>query len=192
MLCISTRVIALALFATLYIDIFVMIVACQIIIYAIANYAAKREPEIKYRGEECCIAISRATITCCIYPLVSLCDNYCECEEEGFKSLYNNIRLVIFQIGTGISSVYNILLDRNVNTTFYSIYWVVMFIETIVLVYHWYIAVPDKLWYHDVAISYVICAYFASLFIKLGHRYVRQNSRIYPINANGISIDLNA
>ncbi len=95
-----------------------------------------------------------------------------------------------FYIGLGIGITYtfnNFLVTFEENDDddhvllrkycLYVAYWVILMAENVTLVSLWYISTVGKdLWYHDIAIAYVIAAYFVSFFVKTLHTKMRRHN----------------
>ncbi len=99
------------------------------------------------------------------------------------------VSFVIFSLGLGIGYLLNILMVSYNQVSlvfqtyvFYFCYWMVLMIETTILISIWYAENQDNdLWYNDVAIAYVITAYSISVAIKTFHVSTFQQNKGKPI-----------
>ena len=83
-----------------------------------------------------------------------------------------NIFDVFASIFTACGFLFNIFAGGRISFRMYLLYWTFIFVENIVIISLWYQWSSDfGFWYHDWAISYIICAYFLSLIVKGFHCY---------------------
>ncbi len=150
-LCISARILALSLFATVYRYWFAGIVTVHIIIiFSVMLYNMVKQLEEAVEG----------------------------------------MIFIIFSLGLSMGYLFNILIvsyDRLLSSAFqtyrfYLCYWIVLMTETTILISIWYAENQDNdLWYRDVAIAFVIPAYFISVAIKTFHVSTLQQNKGKPI-----------
>ena len=81
------------------------------------------------------------------------------------------IRLSFMSLLLSIAMVVNMFHGPcSVSFTYYIIYWCLMFIENVVMISLWYQWSTDfRLFFHDLAIIFVIIAYVFSLILKSAH-----------------------
>ena len=138
-LCISSRIIALSLFATIYRYWFAGIVIVHIIVIFLATLRKdfhENKQQHNTDSEEVCITA------------------------------------VVYSLGLGIGYLFNVLLVRRAfrSYVFYMCYWLVLMVETIILITVWYFETKGEgLWYHEASIACIIPAYFISFVIKTLH-----------------------
>ncbi len=161
MLCISSRVITLALLASWEIAIFAGIVGGQFLLVSF--------------------------IYCLLQGCFNMQENYGHGPYGyGPKKTKSSTKYAYEIFSLIISSIYNISLTCEQSLRFYMIYvcyWVMIMTEDTVLISIWYIqSSGEGLWYHDPAIAYVITAYIISFFIKTYQTYQRKNKDKEYIN----------
>ncbi len=89
---------------------------------------------------------------------------------------------VISGLGIGVTLLFNVFLLGGEKYIAFLFYWVIIMIETVIIISVWYVDTPDKnLWYHNAAIAYVIPAYFVSVFIKTFHLSTFESNKGKPI-----------
>ncbi len=143
-LSISSRVIALALFASVQRYWFGGLITAQVIIsISIYTYISQRY------DFDCCYC------ACCAGPYSLML---------GINSIFN---FVIYRRNKDDHHD-----DEMTRLPFYAyaLYWIVMMIENMAFILIWYFSTNDlDLWYHKPALCYVIVAYFLSFIIKMIH-----------------------
>ena len=138
-LCISSRVIALALFATVQTHWFAGLLAGQVVIAMIILFALPHTPfigDVNDRGET----------DYCVY-----------------------ISLVILFASNSVFNIFlpSMYFTYHLPYLAYAVYWVLMMVENTVFITIWYISTNGQhLWYHTPAIVYVIVAYLLSFIVK--------------------------
>lgn len=142
LLAISSRVITLALFATKYLDWFIGFSAGQLVVWGI----------------------------------VQICFKGSFFENTGIdSSIFSTVLLCLFGLIGSLVNIFTFDIDNRSNKQYriYCTYWVTTLIENIVYVTLWYVSTKsENLWYHVLAIAYVIPAYVLSFLIKSLHRNI--------------------
>ncbi len=148
-LVISARMIAMALFAAYFRDWFVVLLAVHFVIAIVLAY---------------CMLVSNAVIWKHLSMPETLRYVCLMLAVAGMASIVVGFVLAVF-------AVFSVFQSGN-TTKFisYILFWFIMLVENAVLIGVWYThpATAD-LWYHDVALVYVLSAHILSLFVNTIH-----------------------
>ncbi len=148
-LCISSRVIALALFASVHSYWCAGLISGQVAMFSL------------------------------LFSIMLLHSKwYIDNNRFNARRSFNKLISVLLIIILGTNSVFNIFVPAEyyyrLPFTLYASYWILMMMENTFFVIIWYSATIElDVWYHGIAVIYVIVAYILSFFVKLFHALIR-------------------
>ncbi len=159
LLCMSSRVIVLALFASRFILEFWVLISFHFAVISSIFF------EKTYKKDNTCIR----------------CEKLCE---GCFQSLLYGIGCSFFNMIQVTVRRHNLRSYR-----VYVLYWLIMTLENTILIVVWYWKVETEgLWYDVPAIVYVVTAYTTSFFVKTWHVCYRNHNRVTPVTEKDRSI----